>query len=275
MVVDNRHFQERHVLRQRPLEKHVLNPGSAYFAFLSRLTVRLDGRCAIDFLRGPCSIFTGEVPVCRVVQADEARLRARVLARADHRDIRCVAGAVVVRLNPVAVLVDQIPQVLVGLRETVIEIVSCNDVDALLAQVEDLVLIGLAAARLITGALKEMIDLAGSLSNLLHGHARDVLGEFVLSLGDLREIIKTKIRRLAKVRDLLRGVSDAAGHRRLAGPHTALAQLGCREAHQHELVNGAGAVHRRRVRMLVILGELQADAIQIVRHVDDPDRDRL
>ena len=207
-----------------------------------------------------------------VVHAHEARLCARVLTRADHRDIRRVAGAVVVRLNRVAVFVDQVPQVLVGLRKPVIEFVICNDVDTLLAKLEDRVLVHSTAACLVAGALEEMIDLAGGLANLLDDHACDVLGEVSLSLSDLREIIEAEVRRLPKVCDLLRGVSDAAGQRCLAGFHAALAQLGGREPHQDQLVNGARTVNGRRVLVSVVLGELQADAVQVVRHVDDTHR---
>ena len=94
------------------------------------------------------------------------------------------------RLNRVVVLVDQVPQVLVGLREALVKVLATNDGEALLAQVEDLVLVELAAACLVAGAFEEMIDLAGGLANLLDDHARDVLGEVSLSLSDLREIIE-------------------------------------------------------------------------------------
>ena len=272
MVVDDGHFQERRVLRQRALQEHVLNPGTAHFSFLSCLTVRLDGRCAIGFLRCPRPVLTGEVPVRGVVHAHKARLHIRVVARADHRDIRHVARAVVVRLNRVAVFVDQVPQKLVALRKPVVEFVLADDLDALLAQLEDRILIHSTASCLIAGALEEMIDLAGGLANLLDDHARDVLGEVSLSLSDLREIIEAEIRRLPQVRDLLRGVSDAAGQRGLAGLHAALAQLGGRETHQDQLVNGARTVNGRRVLVSVVLGELQADAVQVVHHVDDTHR---
>ena len=179
------------------------------------------------------------------------------------------------RLNRVAVFVDQVPQELVALRKPVVEFVLADDLDALLAQLEDRILIHSTAACLVAGALEEMIDLAGGLANLLDDHARDVLGEVSLSLSDLREIIEAETRRLPKFCDLLRGVSDASGQRGLAGFHAALAQLGGRETHQDQLVNGARTVNGRRVRMLVILGELQADALELARHVDDTHRHRL
>ena len=179
------------------------------------------------------------------------------------------------RLNPVVVLVDQVPQVLVGLREALVKVLATDDGEALLAQLEDRILIHSTAACLVAGALEEMIDLAGGLANLLDDHARDVLGEVSLSLSDLREIIEAETRRLPKVCDLLRGVSDASGQRGLAGFHAALAQLGGRETHQDQLINGARTINSRRVRMLVILGELQADAVQVVRYVDDTHRHRL
>ena len=120
-----------------------------------------------------------------------------------------------------------------------------------------------------------MIDLAGGLSNLLNDYARDVLRQLSLSLSDLREIIKTKTRRLPKLCDLLRGVSDAAGQRGLAGLHAALAQLGGRKAHQDQLIDGARTINGRRVLVRVVLGELQADALELACHVDDTNRHRL
>ena len=179
------------------------------------------------------------------------------------------------RLNPVVVLVDEVPQVLVGLREALVKVLATDDGEALLTKVEDLVLVELAAAGLIASAFEEMVDLFRRLANLLDDHARDVLGEVSLSLSDLREIIEAETRRLPQVRDLLRSVSDAAGQRGLAGLHAALAQLGGREAHQDQLVNGARTVNGRRVLVSVVLGELQADALELACHVDDTHRHRL